>query len=230
VVCLYQLSKQKNYDFFVDVSYHPIRQFLNYQGYHLVPLPDKNRIKFIKWFRGAPDISLYIARHFETNDVLFLCANCSIDTFESPISDDCRQFLLSILNFRMELFDVPTTRYNILHIRLRDKHDQADIKRVYKIFVKNVEPDDFLMSNSTEFKKYVSKQFHKFPIQMMDLEICHFGECRNEAHLKNTLSEYILASRARFIKTFSDYWWTSGFMNSISVIYNIPLINLKSSL
>jgi len=62
---------------------------------------------------------------------------------------------------------------------------------------------------------------------MLEAPPTHLGQSQDKIGIRNTSIEYFVISNAESIKTWSNYYWTSGFVMSISRINHIPILNIK---
>ena len=116
-------------------------------------------------------------------------------------------------------------KYNIIHFRLHD-NEFNKIRRfityIYEFycFMRHYKKNDIFITNSFHFKNIIARYLK---VNYIDIVPQHSGQRDIDGDLEGTMLEFFLASRAQTIKTYSVYPWISGFMKSISVLYNIPL-------
>ncbi len=226
---MYQIAKELNINYIVDIQLHPISKFLKYEKHEYTDfiLQNKDNIPFV---RGECTID-FIKEIPEKGVGFFMTNNC-IDI--KPFNEDCKNFFKKFLTpteefqeFLNENFKkIPISNYNILHYRVGDntgivsttyKKGFHHLMRSVKL---NMENNDILLSDSSKFKNYV---YIYFKIFFFKLKIGHIGFENDEEKLKNTMFEFFVLTKAQKIKTYNVYGWVSGFVDWISKLYDIPL-------
>ena len=81
------------------------------------------------------------------------------------------------------------------------------------------------------FKKYAK---YKLNIKTVDCDgkLCkieHIGKSTDYESVKSSFIEFYIISKAKYIKTISDYDWVSNFIKWPSLIYDVPLEIHKKS-
>ena len=178
------------------------------------------------------------------DEPLLICTNMFCN---NELSTDCKQFMRKLLtqnesfkNYISQqnaLYNV-SSPYSIMHIRLGDDEffenktaNVSNIAAATKLIKEHAVPTDILMSNSFRLKEYVRSL--NVNVTMFNTRPVHLGELstmfrKNIADsFKETLYEFFTLGNASEIKTYSVYEWVSGFVKFASVIYDIPLIDLK---
>lgn len=230
---LYQLSKIMGFKLIVNIDLHPISLFLKkrYSEYDKMVLENKNKINFIL----PGQVENYINN--TKDEIIFLLTNdfCNINNIDL----DCKNFIKDILTPNNELnyllSEQKISEYDIIHLRLGDdniiddKIDQNKNIKLKNILINNIDnKNSILMCDSKYFKKKLKEDvvFNDI-IKIFDLDICHVGYETDSEKLKNTMFEFFIISKSNLIKTYSVYSWTSGFVQWISIIYDIPLIKIN---
>ena len=220
---LYQLSKQMDFDFYVNIHLHPISHFIKKRITdfdHLI-LQNKDNIEFV--FPG--DVEQYIRS--SNNEIIYFLTN---DVCDENITNDCKNFMKDILqpndylNQEIDKLDIKQP-FNILHLRLGDSYIKIDMNdevfhNIQKIVTSNYNENDILLCDSSYFKKRINEQ-NRF--KLFDLVIGHIGYETDMEKIKNSLIEFFIISKSTHIKTYSVYNWISGFVHWNSVLYDIPL-------
>jgi len=141
------------------------------------------------------------------------------------------------LNEKNKSYTILSSPYSIMHFRLGDDEfftknqtDESKLIETMNLLKKYAEPSDILMTDSFRFKQYLNT--HKINIAMFNTRPLHLGEFSTmftevAASFKETLYEFFTLSTASKIKTHSVYDWVSGFVKFSSLIYDVPLIDLK---
>ena len=70
----------------------------------------------------------------------------------------------------------------------------------------------------------------KYNANVFAMKSVHTGISKSSEDLFDTYLEWMLIARSRKIVSFSNYTWTSGFVKSASLIYGVPLFDLKCKL
>ena len=137
---------------------------------------------------------------------------------------------------------LPKNKFNIIHFRLSDnfninkkiqdnniKIPKEYLQSLENIFVSNYEKNDILLTNNENFKNYIK---NKYNCSTFYTKIFHLGLLKNNTDKKiimDSLLELFIQAKSHKIKTYSDYKWISRYVYWNSKIYNIPLIDMKSS-
>jgi hypothetical protein len=218
------------------MNLHPISKFFKKKE-HKYENFLKDRKDTINY---APDANEFIKNRNEHLIIYFFSNHYYDHTI--PLTEDCKNFIKAIFTPTDELEQylnnyldkIPYDTFNILHYRLGDdfiKNDKNQNQSIPKHineftfnFNENKEKNDILMSDSQIFKNHIKKINN---IYTFDLDIGHIGYEKEDIKIKNSLCEFLIMTKAKKIKTYSTYGWISGFVNSISMLYDIPLINLK---
>lgn len=231
---VYETCKKMNYDIIVDISRHPFGKFM--KDIHVLKTTDDeiSNIKF-ECFSSRHQLENFLVHSFSTSDVVKFFTNCSTWVYDAPISTECKDFIRNLLTPNEELQAyiesiLPTKPYGVMHFRLGDTElvgSNAPVGvnlNAYFEFKKHSTDDDFcvLISDSQRFKHHV-KSIHPSTI-MYDVPACHIGTSTNDELIKHTLAEFFLITRSKYVKTFSVYGWTSGFVHSACLLYGVQLI------
>lgn len=253
-IYLHQMSVRLGFNFIVDFSMNPISKHLlvhahahehsqyvnaNIKNTHIVHCHEPTK------FDGIYQASLLHP------DPLLICTNMFCD---EPLSVECKQFMKTLLtpnaSFSTYLNEQNalhkfSTPYSIMHIRLNDDEffknksvNNSDMNDAIEIMNRHTVPGDILMSNSYRFKEHVKslRGYGRTTIAMLNTHPLHLGELSTMFHdniaksFKETLYEFFILGNASSIKTYSVYDWVSGFVKFASVIYDVPLIDLKQPL
>jgi hypothetical protein len=125
-------------------------------------------------------------------------------------------------------------KFGIKHFRFDDKVfkndvDSSDIifNEFYELLKSEYKPTDILFTNSNNFKKYAKE---KLGIKTIDCDngLCkieHIGESTDNDAVKNSFIEFLIISKAKYIKSYTVYDWPSNFVKWPSEIYDIPIEN-----
>ena len=227
---MFKLSKKYNFNIIVDLSLHPLSQFLknDEHPYSNIIRENKDNIPFV-----MPNIAeSYITNklYSEHKNHICLCSNMPLISYDSDCSSDLSDFIKNIFRpndlFSEYLLNFSRQDYSIIHYRLGDSSELVDFQKAYEHLIKHYKKSDIFITDSQKFKSIVSKD----NIDMLKTKVCHIGynECYEE--LRDTLVEFFTIMNSKKITSFSTYSWISGFVYAIHYIFNIPLeghINVK---
>lgn len=239
---LYQLSEILNFNLIVDFQLHPISKYLELKNhiYQDIVLRCKDNIVYYEFDKLEDSII-----NFLNSDKSFMLLNTNdkiINDF--PITENCRIFIKDLLKPKPEfqefilkkLNQLPFRLFNIVHIRFSDNFqnkekiiNKIDFFNYYKDYIKILKQytnkNYIIISDNEQFKSGLKKYYSNYYIS--DSKVCHLGKKNNkEENIRDTLAEFFLISYSQSIKTYSFYYWTSGYVERIHQIYNIPLENI----
>ena len=228
------LCKKKNYEFIIDIQKHPISKYLK-----------TNKHKYVKHVEECQNIPFIMGNKLESyikknkNNVIILMTNKMIDC--SNIDNEIKTMIQNIFikNERFEEYYNKQkamlnlgNEYAIFHFRLGDNFLVRNIINVnmfqalYNLYMKYNTQQELVMSDNIVFKQYIKK--NQPDVKMYDIQnTAHIGYPQHENYLMDTLVEFFLVSESKSIQTFSVYRWISGFVLYPSIIYDIPLKELK---
>ena len=254
---LYQYSQIMRFNYYVDISLHPISKYLinsdhqykqlvhdnkdNIEYYYIDKLKDplKNKLK------GDDDVIL-----LTTNDKI-------AETL--PITDDCKEFILNIftpkpefkLYFDNYIINILKLKpdYTICHFRLGDYAVLNNIDDIENLLNKYITNDyisvenDILLTDNKILKKYV---LDNNIMVTPNTKIRHVGkeseddenyDCDEDSNTnsndgncdgtRDTLVDFFLLLNCKGIKTYTAYQWVSGFVFWSSILKDIPLTILN---
>lgn len=226
MISVYQIAKKYNYKYIIDIQLHPISKYIKYSEHEYSQLIRDNKDNI--YFQSDPEN--YIKN--SNSSVIYFNTNKNIN-FSIKLTDECKNYIKSVLTPTNELSEYiksikPKKSYNIIHYRIGDddtvENKDTDMSEFIDNFNKNKEIDDILMSDSTRFKNQIKEISD---IYLFDFEIGHLGVETDNIKIKNTLAEFFIMVGAKKIKTYSTYSWVSNFVEMVSKLYDIKIINLK---
>ena len=125
--------------------------------------------------------------------------------------------------------------FGIQHFRFKDDVFKNDVPENNKLFEKyftllleNNKNTDVLFTNSNNFKKYAKEELNITTVEC-DNGLCkieHIGNSDNKESVKNSFIEFIILSKAKYIKSHTCYSWPSNFVHWPAKIYDIPFDNV----
>lgn len=241
-VSLYKISKQFNYNFYLDLTEHPIGKYIT----QTIP---NNLIKLNNHIHEYFFNSNIFNHNNLINNVNEIMKNNDIGLFETncesyivkELSENDKKALQNIIKpnnyLENKLNEIKSNfnlnNYSILHIRTGDDNinkslQSTIISSVEKILSKIKLPENILLlSDSHELKEYLSK---KYKYKIINSEIIHLGYLNSnnkDIGIESTLIDFYLICGSNKIYTLSVYDWNSGFSKMASIIYNVPIENYK---
>ena len=241
VLTLYRLSTIYKFNLIIDIRHHPISNFLEITKHDYENIIDTN-IEDLKFFSFLQNLQNYLENTFKNEDIIYLNTNAiyycdEIVNTDNILTSDEKQFMKNILkpneNFNNyienKLINLPK-KFNIIHFRLGDEVllynnlSQEQLENYENIFKKYYEENDVLISDSAVFKNYIKS---KYNVIVSEINIGHFGHTNNLEEIHGTLFDFFLQSKSKKIKTYTNYYWISGFIKWNSNIFDIPVISIK---
>lgn len=239
---LYRLSKVYKYNLIIDIRHHPISNFLIINNHNYENIIDKN-IDNLKFFYVLQHLKNYLEHILKTKDIIYLNTNAiynmdEITNTNNILNNDEKNFMKNILkpnnNFHnyieTKIINLPKN-FNIIHFRIGDINSfnngnltHEELIKYENIFKKYYEENDVLISDNIIFKNYIKS---KYNIIVYDVNIGHLGNTNNLEEIHGTLFDFFLQSKSKKIKTFTNYFWISGFVQWNSNIYDIPIMLIK---
>ena len=246
-IATYQFCRENNIRFVLDGTDDICGYFLkNITTYEYLIIMN-NKIQHIE----CPNNSTSCNFEYKINKMLDKTSKIFISTNKCPNNDDCISYKKNILSHDDKIFaryiceprdflkntvenkikKLPK-KYGIQHFRFNDKVFKNDIDENNSTFIKffnilesTYNPSDVLLSNSLNFKKYAK---NKLNIKTVDCDgkLCkieHIGKSTDYESVKSSFIEFYIISKAKYIKTISEYDWVSNFIKWSSLIYDVPL-------
>ena len=249
-IYLHKLSQKMKFNLIVDIQFHPVSQFLVPQPHEHSAYVIQNQSQIINAINVNDNFIINqlrdhnLSNNPNPNPVL-ITTNYSDNHHESP-SVECKHFMRSLLiptnefkawfNDTCNAFKIPKY-YSILHFRLGDDeliHHNENPEQYNNLFnmvnsnMKTI-PNLYMMTDSAKFKQYLRRALHPtLTYRIISTTPVHLSHPDADIEtVKDTLFDFMLLTNARFIKTHSVYGWISGFVQWVSHIFNVPLINLR---
>jgi hypothetical protein len=253
---LMQLSKKIGIEFDIDISNHPISQYVINNGKSVNINYDN-----IEWIVGYnrpvhlfESSSSYIDINF-VNQVINKANNSNGPEFGTfvtahPIFNNFkmegRNFIKSKLepnklmndyiDITLQGLNLEKNKYGVIHVRTGDKHliekkqmYDTEMEVIKKLIISKMLPNRnyLLLSDSLQLRQYL-KSIPNLTILIRRIE--HIGGEGIKGipnGIMNTMLEFYLMSYSRSILSLSKYNWVSGFSKWCSIINNIPLYYIK---
>jgi len=248
-IYLHQMSVLHRFNFIVDIRGHPISQHLIVKDHPYMKYVDENRnktaIKLVNCHENNSFKNVYNAS-LKSAAPLLICTNMYCN---EQLSHECKQFMKQLL-IPNEMFKTYLTEKNtlnklssdypssIVHFRLGDDefcttkpNDLSKMNHAMNMLKKYAGQSDIFITDSFRFKQFLIA--NNFNIKMFNTRPLHLGEISTlfkddvSESFKETLYEFFTLSNSHKIKTYSAYDWVSGFVKFVSLIYDVPLVDLK---
>ena len=121
--------------------------------------------------------------------------------------------------------------HSIVHFRIGDdefyekSNNFSKMNDAMNMIKKYANRYDILLTDSFRFKQFLTT--NDFNIKMFDIRPIHLGSLSTlfADDISESFKETLCT--ASKIKTYSVYYWVSGFVKFSSMIYDVPLIDLK---
>ena len=240
---LFQLQRYLKFQLIVDISLHPIAEFIEkpIHNYSNLIKQQQNNIPYYYIDTLKPYLLKTLNNNEESQIILLTTNDKNIETL--PITTECKEFIKKLFipnpefhNYLNEIINnLPIQEYNIFHIRLGDDflvkktHTINNYNELITKFISsnNLQPEKhIIITDNKELKEYIKNNTQLYTL---NTNICHIGlnQISNE-NIRDTLVEFFLLQYAQEITTFSIYHWISGFVQWASKIYDIPIIVLNN--
>jgi hypothetical protein len=233
---LYKYAQKKNYYFHIDAQFHILNKYLEIKENPYKDFIKENSSR-IKYYNNT-NIDTFLDT-YNNNEPIFCFTNMCIR--DNKISELDKKYMREnflkpkeIIINKMEnlLKNIGiNNEYEIVHVRLHDTElllskQNSEYKDVYKIIKNYISDKTILLSNSKYFKNYIEEN-HK-EIKQFKTNPGHIGiEGTPEDNIIDTLCEFFIMSKAKKIYTYSDYTWPSHFVQSVNLLFDVPMLNIK---
>lgn len=224
---LYQLSKKMKFRLIVDIQLHPLSKCLLPRYHEFITFIDDNK-------DNIPYISNVQSALNHSGEMYYCFTN---DNYDEPITDDCKEFIKDILTpnrefetYFLEKNTLSVKSYDCIHFRLGDdeliRHKTPSDFTPYLNYLNHLDPHktNVVFSDSTSFKQSIKTMGSN--VFTLDTKIGHLGFHTDIQQIRDTLFEFFVLTQSNEIKTYSIYWWTSGFVNICNIIYNVPVTRI----
>lgn len=194
-----QFCRRHNIAFVLDIHKHPIHKVLAFPALTAYSQSiDEREIPFVASLEMPSEPLTY----------LFTNAFCT-----HPIDEEDKLFIRELL---LPNFDVCSHARveTVYHFRFKDE------TRAYPNFQLTLHEGDMVCTNLPSFKEYVKE---KHPYAVSHRVPSHVGLDFKEEGFKSALEDVIILASAKKIVSYSEYDWTSGFVQWIAQAFDIPL-------
>jgi hypothetical protein len=224
-LALYRLCKHNNYNVEIDTHLHPVSYFLKNRFSRCKEYIEDNS-DAVHFFPKTHSIEADVKNFLHDKSKILCMSNCDFDA--RSITESEKKFITNLLEPTSEVRKEVDTivanlpqDYSILHCRFRDENvEKPQNKSIHEKINLLKRQSDVVMSNCNIFKKQCGLPY-------IDTSGGHIGYEDSLSKLKDTLIDFYVLTRSREIRTYSEYDWISGYAFWASVIYDVPLINIK---
>lgn len=220
LITVLQIQKTLKFDLEVDFSHHIFGSFFIH----------KNVESDFKHYVFDDRDKLVAFLKNETNVII----STNIRPIEE-IDEDIKVYLKKVLELKPhvkeyldEKISMLPKDYNLFHYRLGDDvliHNECVDDVYFENFEKNIKENAVVISDSLVFKQRIYDVYRNRAFVFLNLPM-HTNS--NEENI-DTLVDFFLVKNAKSINCYTNYRWISNFVFWSSIIYDIPLFNMKES-
>ena len=243
---LIDICVERGLEFDIDISHHPMSNFLNYD-YNI----NRKNIDLSKIITVNNQRIITISKiNSCTEEILYLFCNHFCPEFKLNIKKakdiiipkiEPNQFILDLLDNKLNTYQLKRKQYDVIHIRTGDYNMNINLREDnysshnHSISIKHLNDiihyihthtdksnQIILIGDNHQFKKIISSDFNY--IKIFDSNITHLGESLHPTNdaIIDTLIDFNLMRFSNRIISFSLYAHGSGFAKYSSLIYDVP--------
>jgi len=244
-IYLHQLSHKLKFELIVDTRLHPVSKLLVSHPHKYSNYVMEHKSKIVNMIHTAPkDMESFIKCRLMHNMPLLIVVN----TYPNEsLSIDCKRFMRRLLtptdefkkyfNEMCAKFRI-SRNYSIAHFRLGDQElndNESDVEQYHKLCAMiDVQlatiPNLYIMSDSLTFKTYLRNSIRpELSHRIIPTKPIHLAvpNAHDIDKMRETMFDFMLLANSRVIKTHSIYQWVSNFVAWVSLIFDVPLFDLK---
>ena len=233
LIFMKQVQEHHDFELYVDFNSYPIEPFLLYTNE--IPNPDLTHCFPAMDNKMHHQEVIHFIQHFSH-------LNCiQITTNWKPymnVSEPIKQYIRNFLSLKpkyeeylnQKLSQLPP-QYNLFHYRFGDEHicqkDQLNIE-YYNHLLHYKKENTVLISDSLLFKEKCKDIVHVFlndPIHTTSNP--NHKQINMDALILDTICDFYLIKHATALYSYSCLPWLSNFVQWTSIVYNIPLYDLR---
>jgi hypothetical protein len=233
-ISCYQLCKNHNVDFAIDLSQHPIGKCFSYTNNFESIYPENLNSRF-----NFSELDSYIETFKNSVENKNLSVYCNTyPTF--PIEQECKDFVKkyfilnsSVSDLKNKLFK--SENYEIVHIRVGDKiafesNGELLLDNI-EIQVNNLKQHSnfpiYVFSDSYQVKNEIARRCNLFYINSKPVHTKNTNTT-DQSVIDTAIDFSILCNASRIHQfTNSEHYWGSGFSHSVQWLYDINLSEYK---
>ena len=241
-VSLYMISKKNNYDFYLDLTSHPIGKYITQNIPNNLLNLDKEVDEYFIEFNifNHDNLIEEVNKKMENQDIGLFETNCEPKIVNEITNEDklkLQQIIKPNLYLQNKIDSIKDelnlVNYSILHIRTGDNNinkglDSKLIASVENQLSKiNLPNNILLLSDSNELKIYLNEKYNYNIIQSEIIHLGYLNSNNKDSGIESTLIDFFLICGSNKIYSLSVYDWNSGFSTMASRIYDIPIEKYK---
>jgi len=227
LITVLQIQKTLKFDLEVDFSHHIFANYFIHDSKE-----DFKQCNFFTYNTKSNLNDINMLTSFLKNET-----NIIISTNIRPmeeIDEDTKTFLKKVLELKPEIneylekkISMLPENYHLFHYRLGDdvlvNKEEVNTDVYFKNFEKNAKENAVVISDSLVFKQRVYDFYQNKDVFVFLNTPTHTNREENI----DTLVDFFLVAHAKSINCYSNYFWISNFVFWTSIVYDIPLFNLK---
>lgn len=232
LILIKQVQEIIPFELEIDLNGYPLGDFLLYEQKQFNPELEKSFPAFDNECHHN-EIVQYIQQN--PGKCIVIGTNCRPDyNISEPIKEYMKDFLKLKPQYEdllQKKFNSLLPNYNLFHYRFGDVHlcemDQTN-EQYYQHFIHFKKENAVIISDSLLFKQRcsnVAKVFFNDPIHTRTNDNCKIG--KKESLLFDTICDFYLIQKAKSINSLTCLPWISNFILWMSIIYNVPLYDLR---
>ena len=249
--CLMQLSKKLGLEFDIDISNHPISEYVENPG-----LNSEINYNNIIWFKNPKNTSdenqkikflNMLIVHLNQQDVEVYPLFVNSFPYFNFVREEGMKFvqskilpkqnILDYIDYNLNKIGLVRNNYAVIHIRTGDKFlldkkslPQWYLNKIIRAINLAINPGKryLILSDNNELKVILKKIYPQFYIYFTLLEhIGGEGFKGNQIGVKNAMLDFYVMSFSNSILSISPFEWTSGFSDWCRKIYGISFRYIK---
>jgi hypothetical protein len=236
LISILQIKKKMNFDLYVSFKNHIFNNlFINEEpDYHVETHLEK--ITSDENPNRQNDLIMEFKECYEK----FKCISVSTNVYpyENLIDDDIKKYLKKLFILKPEtqdcinkIYKTLPENFNLYHYRIGDHAfgniDNQYIEQVLNDILKQKPENAVFISDSMQLKNKILDFYNNKDVYIINSVPSHTMDSPN--NVIDILADFFLITHAKCLYCFSNYHWISNFVHWSSIIYDIPLHNLKKN-
>jgi hypothetical protein len=241
---LYALSKKYNYDFYIDISEHPINKYFNKN------LPDNiitegqevHEFFFNANISDKNKLDEEVKKLLDKEKNIIIQTNVDIDNLLDNFDDNDRYNLQKMFSptqyIKNKLFNIRQNlnlnEYNVLHVRSGDNNINNNINNKIQDTILNsvdsyikkldlINKKILVLSDSDDLKRKLNDKYNFITLNSKIIHLGYLNSEDKEKGIESTIIDFFLLCYSEKIYSLSVYCWNSGFSYMASKLFNIPI-------
>ena len=216
LIVVYAHCVEYSFNYVLDIYHHPISHYLTYVNDDFRKEVDHlgEAIPFIG------DVCQNMPMIMNTNSTI----EKAIQVSTTPVFQSIQKFIKKLLTVKSNYQQIPCNPYTILHYRMGDQFlVDKNLHNNYDAIVSRIKKETtsttIFCCDDTTLISLMKKE----GVRVSEATPVHFGTCTDANHLLGTIQDMMLIQNAQSIQTRSVYFWISGFVHWMALVYSIPL-------